>query len=250
MFHAKRLFEDVCTEEMFYLAGNLGVVVRLVSKEILHQQKSMISREIFKLSKKRETHALKEKIKQLKDLEGKIKGLETQKEILKDQLDLQVRESNFAKTRVDTLEKEVKVLGKSSAVQVYLLLGTMCDEIQNMMFKRVFPHRFNPKIPRKIKHIEDMVKISGEKEKKSWAALKAELNWNYQHLDAVKSIKRTRNTYAHPTAKLTEDALRTSPQKMKEERYFDEGEWVSIEVVNELITMWKTLKEKTSSSVL
>ena len=87
MFHAKRLFEDVCTEEMFYLAGNLGVVVSLVSKEILHQQKSMISREIFKLSKKRETHALKEKIKQLKDLEGKIKGLETQKEILIENFD-------------------------------------------------------------------------------------------------------------------------------------------------------------------
>ena len=122
------------------------------------------------------------------------------------------------KIRVDSLEKEVKAPGGSSAVQVYLLIASTCDEVQNMMFKGVLPHRFNPKISRKIKHIEGMVMRSRDKEKKSWAALQIELNWKYQHLDAVRSLKKTRNTYAHPTAKMTEDVVTTSAQKMKEER--------------------------------
>ena len=46
--------------------------------------------------------------------------------------------------RVDSLEE----------VQVSLLVDTMCDEIQNMMFKRIFPQRFKPNVQRKVKDIE------------------------------------------------------------------------------------------------
>ena len=53
--------------------------------------------------------------------------------------------------KVDSLEE----------VQVSLLVATMCDEIQNMMFKRICPQRFKPNVQRKVKDIEG---------KRNWAA--------------------------------------------------------------------------------
>ena len=171
----------------------------------------------------------------IKALKRKIEELETQKRILEEQLDRQSCELDLVKKRVDALEE----------VQVSLLLATMCDEIQNMMFKRIFPQNFNPKEQRKVKDIEDMLRTSGDREKRQWASLQAELNWKYCHIDAVKSLKRVRNKRAHPVEKLTEEALRVSVQEMTEEHFFEEGNsWLSIEVVNELITMWKQLREK------
>ena len=190
-------------------------------------------------SREREIKALKDEIEKLREneernhakikaLERKIEELETQKRKLEEQLD-EVRK------RVDALEE----------VQVSLLLATMCDEIQNMMFKRIFPQRFNPKVQRKVKDIEDMLRTSGDREKRLWASLQAELNLKYCHLDAVKSVKRVRNKSAHPVEKLTEEALRASVQKMTEEDFFEEdNSWLSVEVINELITMWKQLREK------
>ena len=171
----------------------------------------------------------------IKALEKEIEELETQKRILEERLDRQRRELDLVKKRVDALEE----------VQVSLLLATMCDEIQNMMFKRIFPQRFNPKVQRKVKDIEDMLRTSGDREKRLWASLQAELNWKYCHLDVVKSLKRVRNKRAHPVEKLTEEALRVSIQKMTEEHFFEEdNSWLSVEVINELITMWKQLREK------
>ena len=170
----------------------------------------------------------------IKALERKIEELETQKRILEEQLDLQSRELDMVKKRVDALEE----------VQVSLLLATMCDEIQNMMFKRIFPQRFNPKVQRKVKNIEDMLRTSGDREKRLWASLQAELNWKYCHLDAVKSLKGVRNKHAHPVEKLTEEALRVSVQKMIEHFFEEENSCLAVEVINELITMWKQLREK------
>ena len=190
-------------------------------------------------SREREIKALKDEIEKLREneernhakikaLERKIEELETQKRILEEKLDM-------VRKRVDALEE----------VQVSLLLATMCDEIQNMMFKRIFPQRFNPKVQRKVKDIEDMLRTSGDREKRLWASLQAELNWKYCHLDAVKSLKRVRNKRAHPVERLTEEALRVSVQKMTEEDFFEEdNSWLSVEVINELITMWKQLREK------
>ena len=190
-------------------------------------------------SREREIKALKDEIEKLREneernhakikaLERKIEELETQKRMLEEQLDM-------VRKRVDALEE----------VQVSLLLATMCDEIQNMMFKRIFPQRFNPKVQRKVKDIEDMLRTSGDREKRLWASLQAELNWKYCHLDAVKSLKRVRNKRAHPVEKLTEEALRVSVQEMTEEHFFQEdNSWLSVEVINELITMWKQLREK------
>ena len=96
-----------------------------------------------------------------------------------------------------------------------------------------------------------MLKTSGNREKRQWASLQAELNWKYCHLDAVKSLKRVRNKRVHPVAKLTEEALRMSVQKMTEEHSFEEGDgWLSVKVVNELVSVWKKLKEKHYSSIL
>ena len=43
--------------------------------------------------------------------------------------------------KVDSLEE----------VQVSLIVATMCDEIQNMMFKRISPQRFKPNVQRKVR---------------------------------------------------------------------------------------------------
>ena len=91
-----------------------------------------------------------------------------------------------------------------------------------------------------------MLKTSGNREKRQWVSLQAELNWKYCHLDAVKSLKS-----ACSVAKLTEEALRVSVQKMTEEHSFEEGDgWLSVKVVNELVSVWKKLKEKHYSSIL
>ena len=209
-------------------AGDSAFLVRLQSRE---REIKVLNDEIDKLRENEErNHA------QIKALERKIEALETQKQILKEQVDLQSRELDLVKKRVDTLEE----------VQVSLLLATMCDEMENMMFKRIFPQRFHPKVQRKVKDIEDMLKTSGDREKRrQWASLQAELNWKYWHLDAVKSLKRVRNKRAHSVEKLTEEALRGSVQKLTEEHFFKEdNSWLSVEVINELITMWKQLKEK------
>ena len=198
-------------------------------------------------SQEREIQALKDEIEKLREneernhakinaLERKIEALETQKRILKEQVDLQSRELDFVKKRVDALEE----------VEVSLLLATMCDEVENMMFKRIFPKIFHPKVQRKVKDIEEILETSRDKEKRDqWASLQAELKWKFCHLDALKSLKRVRNKRAHSTEKLTEEALRVSVQKMTEEHFFKEdNSWLSVEVINELITMWKQLKEK------
>ena len=198
-------------------------------------------------SREREIQALKDEIEKLREneernhakikaLERKIEELETQKRILEEQLDRQSCELDLVKKRVDALEE----------VQVSLLLATMCDEMENMMFKRIFPERFHPKVQRKVKDIEDWLKTSGDKEKRDqWDSLQAELKWNSCHLDALKSLKRVRNKRAHSTEKLTEEALRVSVRKMMEEHFFKEdNSWLSVEVINELITMWKQLRDK------
>ena len=111
----------------------------------------------------REIKALKNEIEKLREneernhakikaLERKIEELETRKRILKEQVDLQSRELDLVRKRVDSLED----------VQVSLLLATVCDELQNMMFKRTV-QRFNPKVQRKVKDIEDMLKTSGDR---------------------------------------------------------------------------------------
>ena len=209
-------------------SGESAFLVRLQSRE---REIKALNDEIEKLRENEERNHAK-----IKALERKIEELETQKRILKEQVDLQSRQLDLVKKRVDALEE----------VQVSLLLATMCDEMENMMFKRIFPERFHPKVQRKVKDIEDMLKTSGDKEKRRhWASLQAELNWKYCHLDALKSLKRVRNKRAHSKEKLTEEALRVSVQKMIEEHFFKEdNSWLSVEVINELITMWKQLRDK------
>ena len=209
-------------------SGASALLVRLQSRE---REIKALNDEIDKLRENEERNH-----SQIKALERKIEALETQKRILKEQVDLQSRELDFVKKRVDALEE----------VEVSLLLATMCDEVENMMFKRIFPKIFHPKVQRKVKDIEEILETSRDKEKRDqWDSLQAELKWNSCHLDALKSLKRVRNKRAHSTEKLTEEALRVSVQKMIEEHFFKEdNSWLSVEVINELITMWKQLRDK------
>ena len=62
----------------------------------------------------------------------------------KTNLKKQSRKLELVMKRVDSLEE----------VRVSLLVDTMCDEIQNMMLKRIFPPRFKPNVQRKVKDIE------------------------------------------------------------------------------------------------
>ena len=161
-------------------------------------------------SREREIKALKDEIEKLRENEegndAKIKALERKIEALETQKRILKEQVDLQSRELDLVKKRVDALEE---VQVSLLLA------------------------------------SGDREKRLWASLQAELNWKYCHLDAVKSLKRVRNKRAHPGEKLTEEALRVSVQKMTEEHFFEEGNsWLSIEVVNELITMWNQLREK------
>ena len=82
-----------------------------------------------------------------------------------------------------------------------------------------------------------MSKTSGNREKRQWASLQAELNW--LPLRCREVTKKSSNKRVHPVAKLTEEALRVSVQKTTEEHSFEEGDgWLSVKVVNELVSVW------------
>lgn len=178
----------------------------------------------------------------IKDLEGEIQKLKTEKKILEENVVYLQGELDLVKRK---LEKEPTHVLKAS-----LLIATMCDEMETMMFASVFPEDFNRHLSYMVQDIESKLKkmkVSQREAKRPiWDALKAELSWDQQHLDTVIMLKRIRNEKAHPTGELTEGLLRESLKRMNEDGYFEKG--LSLDVASQLITMWKTLKERVSMS--
>ena len=132
----------------------------------------------------------------------------------------------------------------AEVTKAYLNLGALCDRIQTMMYRKVFPETFCPEnAVFKVKDIEENLSEGGTKARKRWNALQKKLRWDpKRHRDAISNCKRSRNKCAHPDAQLTEKSLTKSVEILEREGHIRE-DWLSLKVVQELIAMWKTLKK-------
>ena len=196
---------------------------------------------------KEELRRKNEEIRQLKDsnaqsirvLERRIKELEAERDVLKDRLKTLERELEIVNEKVDHLSS--LPLTPATAGEAYLYLAALCDGLQDMMYKHVFSATSDPDLTYKVKDIEADVSKEGTKARKKWEALQIRLNWDgARHLDAIMHCKRIRNRYAHPKAELTEQSLTKSIELLKSEGRL-KGR-LSLDVVQELKRMWKTLK--------
>ena len=112
------------------------------------------------------------------------------------------------------------------------------------MYQKVHPNLYDFKKSYKIKHIaEDVEDLKDERHKCEaqgrWEALKKKLNWTKTHTRAVKSIQESRNRAAHP--EFNDELLAQSVSLMKKEGKLID--WYDPDCVQELIEMWKTLKQ-------
>ena len=145
------------------------------------------------------------------------------------------RELDLVKTR----------LTSGDVTEAYLNLGALCNSVQTMMYRQVFPQKFCPPIASfKVKDIEEQLEQEGTEAKQRWHALQQKLKWDPKlHLNAIKHCKQVRNKHAHPDSKLTEQSLTKTIEMLKSEGHFRE-DWLSLKAVQELSTMWKTLRSK------
>ena len=204
--------------------------------------------------KSQEIKELKESNESIKDLEGRIKALETQRDFLKERLSTVENELGLVKGKVDHLKKENANLEKrlkernslqstpATVSEAYLYLGALCDGVQTMMYKHVFQRKSYPRLAvYKVKDIEHHLAKGGTIAKARWDELRKKLKWDQvRHLDAITHCKRSRNKCAHPDAQLTEESLAKSIELLKNEGELSSG-WVSAETIEELKTMWKML---------
>ena len=206
------------------------------------------------IKKDRQIEELKKSNQKTNDLEGRIKQLETEREILKDSLETLQKELDMVKRRVDHLEKENANLEEklqerdslpptpATVSEAYLYLGALCDVVQTMMYKHVFQRKSYPRLAvYKVKDIEQQLAKGGTIPKARWNELQKKLKWDQErHLHAITHCKRSRNKCAHPDAQLTEESLTKSIEVLKNEGELSSG-WVSAEAFEELKTMRKIL---------
>lgn len=192
----------------------------------------------------------------LRELEkGKEELEEKNKEIkeLKERLHCLEQELSRVNVRIDSLVKENEELRKKrdspslTPAGAYLYLGAMCDRLQTKMYQQVFPLQAGKRYPEfvmlKVNDIERKLSKGETSARERWNALQKKLKWDPErHLVAIKNCKRSRNEYSHPNAQLTEPLLTKSVELLEREGHFYE-DWLSLEVVQELITMWKMLEE-------
>lgn len=190
----------------------------------------------------------------IKDLERRIKKLENERKKLEDKVRILEGQLSSVTTRVHHLEKENKNLEKklnerqslpstpATVGEAYLYLGALCDRVQTMMYKYVFQFDSDPDtVAYKVKDIEKDLPIGGFVAQRRWVALQRKLKWNEErHIRAIVHCKRSRNNAAHPEALLTEESLTKSIHLLRSEGLL-RGR-LSLEVVEELKSMWKTLE--------
>lgn len=126
-----------------------------------------------------------------------------------------------------------------------LSLGELCRQLQNKMYKIIFPNSFMPSRNYKMKNIRrDLDKLPQPKEekdrsKKKWDEVREMLKWDESYEDAMKSLQESRNLDAHPSP-LTEENLNRAADIMDSKGNL-KG-WLSLKRVHELITMWKLVQ--------
>ena len=127
-------------------------------------------------------------------------------------------------------------------LQASLSLGELCRQLQNKLYKIIFPNSFLSNRNYKMKNIwRDLDKLPQPKEekdrsKKKWDEVRQKLSWDESYEDAMKSLQESRNLDAHPS-QLTEEMLHRAAEIMDSKGNL-KG-WLSLKRVNELIIMWK-----------
>ena len=125
-----------------------------------------------------------------------------------------------------------------------LSLGELCRQIQNKMYKVVFPNSFSSSRNYKMKNIwRDLDKLpqpTEEKERsKRWDELNGKFKWDEAYEEAMKALQDSRNLDAHPSP-LTEEGLNRAAEMMDAKGNL-KG-WLSLKRVLELIFIWKQLQ--------
>ena len=262
----------------------LNVTVEFKEKEIkvLKDKINSLESEKKDLQKKLravevELEAVKEEVDELKtankatedknvDLEEKVEKLSTKMEGMKKSLEETKDENALLKTKVQKLEdarQHISSTGVPSEVltalpngmgslETWLLyLGEMCWRIQAMMYKAVLPNSYKDRRAYKIKHIEEDIRdleVKNQKDEANqrWETLQKKLKWKRkEHLRAIQSIQKSRNTTAHPD-QLTEDLLLYATQVLEDEGKLE----CEPSCVKELIDMWKMLYSHDESMVM
>ena len=135
-------------------------------------------------------------------------------------------------------------------LQASLSIGEMCQQVQNKMYKVIFPTLYAPKRSYKMKHIRrDLEKYplpTPEKDEsvKKWQELTGKFKWDEAHEEAMKDLQGKRNIDAHPSP-LTEEGL-TRAAELLDTKGNLKG-WSSFKRVLELITIWKQLQQMDST---
>ena len=136
-------------------------------------------------------------------------------------------------------------------LQASLSIGEMCQQVQNKMYKVVFPTLYAPKRSYKMKHIKrDLEKYphlsTAEKEEavRKWQELTGKFKWDEAYEEAMKDLQGKRNIDAHPSP-LTEEGL-TRDAELLDTKGNLKG-WSSFKRVLELITIWKQLQQMDST---
>ena len=125
-----------------------------------------------------------------------------------------------------------------------LLLGELCRQVQNKMYKVVFPNSFSPFRNYKMKNIHrDLEKLpqpteEKERSKKRWDEVYGKFKWDEAYEEAMKALQESRNYDAHPSP-LTEEGLNRAAEMMDAKGSL-KG-WLSLKRVHELIQIWKQL---------
>lgn len=126
-----------------------------------------------------------------------------------------------------------------------LSLGELCRQLQNKLYKVIFPNSFMSSRNYKVKNIwrdlERLPQPTEEKDrsKKKWDEVKEKLTWDECYEDAMKSLQDSRNLDAHPSP-LNEEMLNKAAEIMDSKGNL-KG-WLSLKRVHELISMWKLLQ--------
>ena len=148
------------------------------------------------------------------------------------------------------LPQPIQTLGDRE-LQASLSIGEMCQQVQNKMYKVIFPTLYAPKRSYKIKHIrrelEKYPNLSTEEKEESvkkWQELTGKFKWDEAHEEAMKDLQGKRNIDAHPSP-LTEEGL-TRAAELLDTKGNLKG-WSSYKRVLELITIWKQLQQMDST---
>ena len=126
-----------------------------------------------------------------------------------------------------------------------LSLGELCRQLQNKMYKMVFPNSFSSVRNYKMKNIyRDLDKLpqpteEKERSKKKWGELHGKLHWDEAYEEAMKALQESRNIDAHPSP-LTEEGLNRAAEMMDAKGTL-KG-WLSLKRVLDLIHIWKQLQ--------